>query len=76
MIDGKYEGKPLHRFCINGYCYYVIRGPKLIAALHGKTVVVRAPNDLSYHQAAIEADRARREGKFIPENRLPIRKEL
>lgn len=76
MLDGKYEGNPLHRFCINGYCYYVIRGPKLIAALHGKTVVVRAPNGLSYHQAAIEADRARREGKFIPENRLPIRKEL
>lgn len=76
MLNGKYEGTPLHRFYINGYCYYVIRGPKLIAALRGKMVVVRAPNGLSYHQAAIEVDRARREGKFIPENRIPIRKEL
>lgn len=76
MLDGTYQGKPLHRFCINGHCYYVIRGPKFIAALHGKTVVVLAPNGLSYYQAAIEVDRARRERKFIPENRLSVRKEL
>lgn len=65
MLYGIYSGKPVHSFSISGYRFYVIRGAKFLAALRGDAVYVWAPKGISYRQAAVEADRARREGKFV-----------
>lgn len=74
MLDGIYGKTPVHSFLISGLRFYVIRGTKFIAALHGNVVCVFAPKGLSYHQAAAEANRAIKEGKAIPNNHLSHKK--
>lgn len=70
MVEGIYNGKTVHSFFISNHYFYVIRGSMFIAAMRGNTVCVLAPKGMSYHQAAIEANRARKEGKFIPDRHL------
>ena len=75
ILDGKYKGKSIHRFSIDEHSYFVILGVKFMAAQQGTVVYVIAPSGISYKQAAIEADRARKEGKFTSSGYILSRKE-
>ena len=59
MIIGKFDGKPLHSFCIRGNKVFVVKcnQPGGISAYSESTkaICTLAPPGMSYHQAALES---------------------
>lgn len=56
MLNGTYEGKPVHSFALECKTIYVTRGSVFAAAvLENGDVAVLAPQGLSYRQSAARA---------------------
>ena len=67
MLNGTYEGRPVHAFRIDGKVYCVLRDC-FFGAIWNKQndiITVFAPAGMSYHQAALEAAAGMERGAYI-----------